>query len=286
MPFALQWQVPYAAVKALRDLVLFAFGPALIISAVVGLWRSSRFHQASEVTDSALILCSIVIFVALLPLVSGEPLLRYFLPAAPCLAILGGIGLANERSRYMSAGIVLAAIGWGAAVVQVHVTEHPRVAASKWIWKTLPAYSTIANETDWDEALPFNSPRIASDVYNITNLGITGPDTEEKIERMIDTISRADLIVISSDRQYGPMMQLPRRFPRTSTYYQGLFDGSLCLALAAKFSKPLVIFGIPVDDRWTQESWRVFDRPPVYLFKKAPCFDHERLRQTLSQLPN
>jgi hypothetical protein len=291
VPFMLQWKLPYVGIKSLRDLILFALGPALLFAAAWGSWRAFVCPQTAAIRGIAMIICATAIVITAQPLIYGEPLLRYFLPAAPLLAMLGGFGLSAgcKRLHYVAAAaLCILASGWGAAMVEAHVTEHPRVTASKWILQKLPVGSQIANETNWDEGLPVSvrlSPeqpaRDAPALYHMSVLNITAPDTPEKIERMINTIGEADLVVISSDRQYGPTMQLSDQFPYTRRYYHHLFTGTLCLDLVARFVKPFMLFGLAVDDSWTQESWRVFDRPPVLFFKKAQCFDKQRLRQTL-----
>jgi hypothetical protein len=291
VPFLLQWKLPFVGIKSIRDLSLLALGPALLLSAAWGGWRAFAWPQTAAIRGAAMIICATAIVIIAQPLIYGEPLLRYFLPAAPLLAMLGGFGLSARCTplhTIATAALCIFAIGWGAAMVEAHMTAHPRVMASKWILQKIPVGSQIASETDWDEGLPINvrlSPeapaRDAAALYHILVLNITTPDTPEKVERMINTIAEADLIVISSDRQYGPMMELSDRFPYTSRYYHHLFNGTLCLDLAARFVKPFMLFGLAVDDSWTQESWRVFDRPPVLLFKKAKCFDKRRLRQTL-----
>jgi hypothetical protein len=288
VPFLLQWQVPFARFLALRDLVLFAFGPALSISLVVAIWTAFAKAQPRHIRDDIVLLLVGSAFIAALPLLSGEALLRYFLPAAPLLAMIGGFGLAVTRARVLAFALGVVALGWGFAITESHRTEHPRISASKWIWRHVPIGSTIANETGWDEALPIGLKLSADEPardpgreYKSVSLDVTIPDSPRKIENMIEMISRSDLVVLSSDRQYGPMLRLPNRFPMTDAYYQHLFDGSLCLEIAAQFIKPFIIFGIPVDDRWTQESWRVFDRPPVILFKKAACFNKQKLYDIL-----
>jgi hypothetical protein len=282
MPFLLQWQVPFARFLALRDLVMFAFGPALSISLVVAIWIEFVKAHPSRIRDCIILLLVGSAFIAALPLLSGEALLRYFLPAAPLLAIIGGFGLSVTRPRVLALALGVVALGWGFAITDSHRTEHPRITASKWIWRHVPIGSTIANETGWDEALPVSlPPHDPGREYKSVSLDVTIPDTRRKVENMIELISRSDLVVLSSDRQYGTMLRLPNRFPMTDAYYQHLFDGSLCLEIAAQFIKPFVIFGIPIDDRWTQESWRVFDRPPVILFKKAACFNKQKLYDIL-----
>ena len=80
------------------------------------------------------------------------------------LAIAGGAaiwaGYAWIRSHWNRAGaaafltVALAGIAiWTTAFSSIYRHDHPRIAASKWIYANVPMGSAISSE-DWDDSLP------------------------------------------------------------------------------------------------------------------------------------
>ena len=52
-------------------------------------------------------------------------------------------------------------------------------------------------------------------------------DSEEKLSQNLALLSQADYLVLSSNRNYGVIPRLPKRYPISSQYYPLLFDGNL-----------------------------------------------------------
>ena len=40
--------------------------------------------------------------------------------------------------------------------------------------------------------------------------------------------------------------------------------------------------GLPFNDRFAQEPWRVYDHPIVQIWQKEPCFDRSRAERILA----
>ncbi|MCL4274001.1 MAG: glycosyltransferase family 39 protein [Anaerolineales bacterium] len=164
--------------------------------------------------------------------------------------------------------------------------------------------SGIANETDYDWGLPF---RI--DGYDAFGglyrgdliLQVYWADDEGKLERFVDTLSRADYIVIPTNHQYGQITRLPERYPLTTHYYRellgcpqgeniihcyyeaqpGMYQGSLGFGLAEVFESYPTLGPIVINDSYAEEAFTFYDHPKVLIFKKTDDFDADRVRAIL-----
>jgi hypothetical protein len=52
-------------------------------------------------------------------------------------------------------------------------------------------------------------------------------DDRAKLEENLSLVSRADYVILSSNRNYGGIPRLEERYPLSSQYYNLLFDGEL-----------------------------------------------------------
>lgn len=269
-----QWIAGYGVLPLLRDFGLFGAGPVASLLFLVLLWRHPRGWGAVIVPLTAF---SGFFLVMAFSHVSA---LRY---AAPGLAALA-MALAPVLSRLRPApllAVLAAALWWGAGAVRLHDGQHPRLAASHWLW-TLPKGTRLTNETAWDEALPTiialapGEPRRWPDHdgwFVLNMLDMTAPDDREKARRIAEILGRTDYLVLSSDRQSAVMPRLPARFPVTTAHYRALFSGAACFqpVFTAARGYPLPFLGFR--DDWAQEPWRVYDHPVVWIFKRLPCYD-------------
>lgn len=282
-----QWIAGYGVLRFLRDFVLFGAGP--VASGLFGLllWRHPRRWGAVIVP-----LVALAGFVALTA-VGQVSALRYAAPG------LGPMTMALAPAvRWLDAKAVVAALAvalwWGSGTVILHDGQHPRLAASHWLW-TLPRGTHLTNETDWDESLPsIVSPGPGGPYrwpghdgwFTFETLDMTAPDSPEKASRMADILSRTDFLILSSDRQSAVMPRLADRFPMTTAHYAMLTSGEACFALALEIDRGYPLPGLRFDDSWAQEPWRVYDHPHVRIFRRQPCFDAKgyafRLRRALA----
>ncbi len=177
--------------------------------------------------------------------------------------------------RWLAAGIagiaLTGAILWSLAYVNgVYNDTHPWIKASRWIYANIPDDSTIAWE-QWDDSLPYDLPEPNSSRgrYRFIDWGPFEEDTAEKFERLKATLRQADVLVLSSNRIYGAVDNLPERYPMTNRYYQLLFDGQLGYELALEQVNSPRLFGIAIDDRNADESFTLYDHPRVLVFQKV-----------------
>lgn len=149
--------------------------------------------------------------------------MRYFLPIYPFIFILVGLiikdNLPNKLIYFLISGHIIFSI----LFLSIYTRPHSRVQASQWIYQNIPADSKITNEY-WDDPLPLNfSSRYFSD-YKNNMLPLYDPDTNEKWNQLDPIIKNADYIIMSSNRLWGSIPQVPDKYPLTTKFYQELFD--------------------------------------------------------------
>lgn len=274
------WMSGYSPVTLLRDMVLFGVGPVIAVgflaSLFSGLWRQNI--AGWSVVAAGLVPLGLMLAVA------AQPALRYGLPAVPLMAAAAGAAIAR-MPRPPAVALAAIAIWWASGIVGLHVGTHPRIEASRWLW-TLPAGTTLAHETEWDEFLPVplwmpgeterRDPRKSSH-FNLLDLDMTAPDTTAKARRLADILGEADYLAVSSGRQRDAMSGLPDRFPMTAAYYAALSGGDLCYQSVLRLDRGYPLMGIRLNDLWAQEPWRVYDHPVVEVFRRQPCFDSAKI---------
>ena len=232
---------------------------------------------------------------------------RYLLPMMPLLCVLAAGMLADAWRRFgargQRAGIALAVSGLVAATCLYAVgldgifgQEHSWVRMSRWMYERIPKGAAVATEY-WDMALPLplvadGHPRDRGD-YRLTELSLYDADTPEKWEGLARALAATDYYVVASQRVYGPVGLLRELYPTTSRFYTLLFQEQLGFRLAhwegtdmrvlgvRVVENPFARAGLPVpgavlrtwqDGRaWllpgADESWTVYDRPLVMIFR-------------------
>jgi YYY domain-containing protein len=249
--------------------------------------------------------------------------MRYFLPIYPFLILLGAYlifwlwdrmirsvqqtgpveesdspkagwvakGRRVVTSRYFVIPLVVVVLAgtflYALAYNSIYDRPNTRIAASRWIQQNIPAGSTLANE-HWDDWLPIGG------VDGINSYGDGGlfqsvemrnyeDDTPDKLNWMVDNLTQADYLILSSNRLYDSIPRLPMRYPLTTRYYQLLFSGQLGYERIKDFTSYPTLLGIQIPDQSAEESFSVYDHPRVQIFKKTAAFDPEKVRKLLGQ---
>lgn len=224
---------------------------------------------------------------------------RYLLPLVPVLCLLAarllmGRALTAKDAEDTKNGPVATGVhrvGVGAVVglslvyalcfETLYAAPHSWITASEWIYRQVPAGSTLAVEA-WDTALPLpltvdgRTRRIEE--YDVRTLPLYDePDDEHKWATLAAELAEADYVIVASRRVYGSAGQLPERYPLAARYYKLLFQGELGLELAGEFTRdpgrlnprlaPLsgAVPGWLVPD----ESLVVYDHPRALVFRNA-----------------
>ena len=179
--------------------------------------------------------------------------------------------------------VLLSTFAWAFAYTRIYTEPVARVRASEWIYRNVPAGAVLAEE-HWDDALPLRlSGQVRTpDRFQYVQLPVFAPDTREKLEQMIQALTQADYVVISSNRTHGVIQQLPARYPVMAQYYRQLFAGALGFTPLRTFTHFPNLFGWEIDDSQAEEQYIVFDHPTVHLFVKTAGYDPERVRALLS----
>ena len=91
----------------------------------------------------------------------------------------------------------------------------------------LPQGSTLANE-HWDDWLPIggldgNTSYGDQGMFKSVEMANYEDDNPDKLNWMVDNLTQADYIMLSSNRLYDSIPRLPVRYPLTSRYYKLLF---------------------------------------------------------------
>lgn len=182
------------------------------------------------------------------------------------------------------AGIVLlSALLWAVAITNIYRRPHTRIAASRWIYQNIPCGSSIGVE-HWDDGLPLRVD--GKDGYGGCYKGVEFEnyhwDDAKKLASMLTKLKTADYIVLSSNRLYGSIPRMPRRFPFTIEYYRMLFSGELGFALEKIFSSYPSLGGLTFNDDAREELILNYDHPKVLVFKKTASFNPEYIAARLS----
>ncbi len=182
----------------------------------------------------------------------------------------------------LAALVLLSTCAWAFAYTRIYTEPVARVRASEWIYQNVPAGAVLTAEL-WDDALPLRLPGHVHtpDRYQYVQLPVFGADTPGKLEEMVQALTQADYIVVSSSRTHGVIRQLPARYPMTSEYYRHLFAGALGFAPLRTFTHFPHLLGWEIDDSQAEEQFIVFDHPTVHLFVKTADYSPERVRALL-----
>ncbi len=245
--------------------------------------------------------------------------LRYMLPLIPILCLLaahlyydlkqraraadahprhlqGRLRL-GTRQRLLAIGcwtVVIASLCYAVAFVTTYASPHSWLAASDWIYRHIPAGSTLAVE-GWDTALPLpldiNSRSYRVDSYKMHTLPLYDePDDEAKWAAIAGDLAATDYVIVASRRLYGSIPRRPDRYPVTTRYYDLLLAGDLGFELVGEFTRgpawlnprvqplPGATAGLAIPD----ESFVVYDHPRALIFRNAERLSPAELLRRLA----
>jgi YYY domain-containing protein len=169
----------------------------------------------------------------------------------------------------VGAGIILSGALLTTAFLQIYAEPMTRLAASDWIYHNIPSGSTITHEV-WDDELPLPRPSGAALSYQFLDLNLYDPDTTDKTQQLANSLAKADVIIVASNRLVASIARVPDTYPMTNHYYQLLFHDGLGFHLAKEFQNypHLGFFQLP--DAQADESFSVYDHPTVWIFTRDP----------------
>ncbi|HLF89936.1 MAG TPA: DUF2298 domain-containing protein [Anaerolineales bacterium] len=168
--------------------------------------------------------------------------------------------------------------------------------------------AAIAVESSWDDSLPYrvdNYDPYGGIYQSDLNFEMYWFDDEGKRQRFYDILDGADVVTISSSRQWGSVGRLEAVYPISSAYYRyllgcpedrtvewcynvaepGMFEGQLGFELAQTFDANPRLGPIEINDQPSEEAFTVYDHPKVFIFVKTADYDPARLQALLGPLP-
>lgn len=295
-PPAIQWISTKPIVFPLKNLVLWGLGIPLGIICVVAVFFSLfkvifslisilKNKRKFPVIDSQFPTILILIWIAGVFIYQGiqfgKPS-RYFLPIYPFLALLSAQFLTQlsiflrkkipNRLFLINPLFFILMLLYPLSFISIYTHPHSRVVASKWIYNNIPPGSVLSYE-HWDDGLPLGVDGKSNSIYKFEELALFAPDIEEKWQKINQQLERIDYLILSSNRLWGSIPKLPKKYPISSKFYQDLFEEKLNFKKIAEFNSYLCfppigesIFCLP--DQPADESFTVYDHPTVMIFKK------------------
>ena len=205
----------------------------------------------------------------------------FALPLARNATALWGVRWWRGVCLAIALGVLLASTFATVALLNIYSQPNTRVQASVWIYEHVRPGALLTNEV-WDDPLPILAPparvdanglgytatgaRIDPGEYQQVGLNLYDDDTQQKADQLAQSLATADVVVISSQRLLKSIPKLPDRYPMTTRYYDLLFAGKLGFTLAAHFDNHPNLLGLTLDDSGADESFSVYDHPPVWIF--------------------
>ncbi len=298
-PPAIQWIKTKPLIFPLKNIMLWGLGFPLGILSILGLYYA-MWNLLQSIWKKRLILnplklliniktkdfMALIVVIWILFVFSYEGIqfsksMRYVYPIYPFLAILAanflyecGVKLKNAfKSKtpllIMYSAILILILVWPFSFISIYSKPHTRVAASDWIYKNIPAGSTISCEY-WDDCLPLPLGDQNSLIYKTETLTLFDPDTPEKWSKATAQLRNVDYLILSSNRLWGSIPKVPERYPLTTSFYTNLFAGKLNFEKVAEFtSYPTIPFtNVQIPDDSAEEAFTVYDHPKVLIFKR------------------
>jgi hypothetical protein len=292
-PPAYQWLLSTSIVDPGRNLLVYGLGPALGIAAVAGVVvlgvlavrrgladrrLDAIARDRSVVVPAMLLLFSLVTFTYVGTRFVNS--LRYLVPMAPllCVAAAAAVLWLRRFGRVLpavaAAAVLLPTLAWALAFTHVYREPNTRVAATGWLNAQVKPGSVIVSE-HWDDALPVGAP---PGRWVQRELPVFDPDDATKLGKLYAGLHDADVYVLSSPRAWNSIGRLPGRFPLMVRFYDRLRHGGLPFRRVAEFTSHPQLLGVSVDDLGAEETFWVYDHPPVEIYRRTGSFTEAQLR--------
>jgi 4-amino-4-deoxy-L-arabinose transferase-like glycosyltransferase len=280
------------------NLLWWGMGPALEIVALAGVvWLLTRR------TKPALLAATVPIAYFIVGGGTVAPFVRYAIPLAATLTVAAGVLCADllRHPRWHRVGAVVTVVMLGSsalyAAAYMNIFRQPdsRVAAARYLRQQLPPGAKVLVEPS-QNIPPIGSYFFATNFYGdyvvwgprqerLDFVQLYGLDTyvhlyrgratqDEKRAYIAAKVAQADWIVMDDtytqwydhlpESEYGVVQQ----------YYRDLFEGRLGFRLEETFKVYPSLFGFEINDDSAEFSFRLFDHPRVFIFKRAAAAAH------------
>ncbi|MEN8164362.1 MAG: DUF2298 domain-containing protein, partial [Acidobacteriota bacterium] len=275
---------------SLRELGLWALGPALTVAALWGSamgatlmvrrWRRFFRGRFSDGSLLLLLLLAWVIPMAIRLSTLEVRFLRYWAPLVIPMTLVAAWFLARLRSargrRLRGAVLGLTAV-WGIAYLWAFVEPHPFATAAPWLRTVVGEEDVVAWE-HWDEHLGgIGAGGVTLESYNL-------PDDDTKVTAWCATLAEADWVILTSNRVRRTVLANPDRYPRTSRLYRLLLAGEAGFEVAATASRAPRLAGLRAPVQRADESFVNYEFPRVVVLRRVGETDAGHLAE-LSRQP-
>jgi 4-amino-4-deoxy-L-arabinose transferase-like glycosyltransferase len=274
------------------NLLWWGMGPALEIAGLAGVvWLLTRR------TKPALLAATVPIAYFIVAGNTVAPFIRYAIPLVASLTVAAGVLCAEllRRPRWRPAGalatfIVLGSTAaYAAAYMNIFRQPDSRVAAARYLRQALPAGAKVLVEPS-QNVPPIGSYYYATDFYGdyvmwgggqrldfvllhkldtyvyLYNRRVT---QDEKRAYIASRVAEVDWIVMD-DTYLQWYYHLPESdYGAVQQYYRDLFEGRLGFTLDKTFKVYPSLFGYEINDDGSEFSFRLFDHPRIFIFKRA-----------------
>jgi YYY domain-containing protein len=225
---------------------------------------------------------------------------RYMLPITPVMTILAGallVTVAKQlRGRIRPLAwaplvvVVLVSFLYSLAYMNIYAHPNTRVAATKWIYSAIPAGATIAVETPWDDTLPLPAGALSATRYHTINLDMYADELSQsgvnaKVKNISAALTRAQYIILSSERMIRSIPRLPSFYPVATRYYDLLQSDKLNFRQVLQFQQHPQLGPIVVHDYPADESFHVYDHPDVRIYKRVSAITSSQVAALLTTPP-
>ncbi len=231
--FHATWPYVYPVVQQLRWGMGWSLGLCAFAGLIAAVWRAVK--RPPRPAEWVLLAWVLPCFAFTGALYAKYP--RYLLPLTPLLALYAARLLLALHRRARRLGMLLIAVVLVnaslrcLALANLYGEPHPWLSASGWVYAHVEPGAVIAVE-EWDHPLPLDPAG-----YTVRQLPVFDEDTPRKWARMEEILAQADYVLVASRRGYATLARWPERYPRTTSYYRGLFEGELGFEPVARFGR-------------------------------------------------
>jgi len=275
------------------NLLWWGMGPALEVVSLAGvLWLLARR------TRPALLAATVPIAYFAVAGSTQAPFIRYAIPFIAALSVSAGVLCAdlvrNPKWRLPAAVGTLLVLGataaYAAAYMNIFRQPDARVAAARYLRQELP-YGTKVLVEPSQNIPPIGSYFYATDfnrdyvvwgpheerfdwlrMYGLDTyryLYDRRPTPDEKRSYIASRLALVDWIVMD-DTYVQWYNHLPAaEYAVMQQHYKDLFDGRLGFSLEKTFKVYPSLFGYEINDDSSEFTFRLFDHPRVYIFKRT-----------------
>ncbi|HEY2432460.1 MAG TPA: glycosyltransferase family 39 protein [Vicinamibacterales bacterium] len=298
------WTAQFADVASphlfwFTNLLWWGLGPAFELAGLAGVvwlfWKKERGAAVGAAFTVAYVL------------VAGRtitPFARYAVPLVPALAIAAGVlgsDLVAAPRRRLGLAVNWIVVGttalWAAAYLHVFVAPDARLTASAWVLHHVPLGAKVLIEpsqnmvpfgeyltrTDFNRDYllrPSEHGGVRDDQYHFVALDtyvyLYDRHVPEDAKRAYIESRLAQVDYIVMDDTYLQFYQHLPEGPHAAVkkYYDDLFAGRLGFEQIKTFKVYPSLFGVQIDDDAAELTFRLFDHPRVFVFKRAgaPAF--------------